>query len=359
MARFGGRVSAALPTLAWRYWRAEHRLGLPLQVGFAVNNTCNTFCEMCNVWQMKPKSQLSIEEMQRIFGSPLFKHCATISLTGGEPSMRKDFAQLPEALAAVMPGLRQVNLTSNGYATQAIVSGMESFLPKLQARGVSFGVNLSMDGVGEVHNTVRNNPKAWDNLDTTVRALVALRQRLPFNLVLACTFTHSNVESAQGVLAYAKSHGVYVVFRRAFTIGRIENEGIFKSIEPSKAQDAKLVEFVRHLQETYERSHSRSLYYGMLLGMMAGAERDIPCLYRKAGLFVDHLGDLYVCTVASKRLGNGLETDPEELYFGSREYRDEMAAGPCRKCSHDVTLFTPLLHQITDRVKAAVTKVKR
>lgn len=349
----------ALPVVAWRYWRADHRLGLPLQVGFAVNNTCNTFCEMCNVWQMKPKSQLSLDDIGRIFGSSLFRHCATISLTGGEPSMRRDFAELPGALAAVMPALRQVNLTSNGYATDAIVGGIERFVPALRAKDISFGVNLSMDGVGDVHNTVRNNPKAWDNLDATVRALMDLRKRLPFNLVLACTFTHSNVEDARRVLEYAKSHGVYVIFRRAFTINRIENENIFKGIEPSAAQDVLLKDFLRHVRQDYDRSHARSLYYEMLLQMMDGAERPLPCLYRKAGLFVDHVGDFFVCTVASKKLGNGLETDPETLYFGSAGYRNEMAAGPCRSCSHDVTLYTPLLHQIADRVKSAVTKVKR
>jgi MoaA/NifB/PqqE/SkfB family radical SAM enzyme len=349
----------ALPIVAWRYWRANHRLGLPLQVGFAVNNTCNTFCEMCNVWLMKPKSQLSVDEMQRIFGNALFRHCATISLTGGEPSMRRDFAQLPGALAEVMPALRQVNLTSNGFATDAIVGGIEHFVPQLRDRGISFGVNLSMDGVGDVHNTVRNNSKAWDNLDATVRALVALRRQLPFNLVLACTFTHSNVENARAVLDYAKSQDVYVIFRRAVGINRIENESIIGNVVPSAAQSTMLSQFVRHLRSEYDRSHARSLYYGMMLEMMGGAERSIPCLYRKAGLFVDHVGDFFVCTVASKRLGNGLESDPEQLYFGSAAYRDEMAAGPCRSCSHDVTLYTPLLHQITDRVKAAVTKVKR
>ncbi len=349
----------ALPIVAWRYWRADHRLGPPLQVGFAVNNTCNTFCEMCNVWQMKPKSQLSLDEIRHIFGSSLFRHCATISLTGGEPSMRRDFAELPPTLAEVMPALRQVNLTSNGFATDAIVGGIERFVPQLRARSISFGVNLSMDGVGEVHNTVRNNPKAWANLDATVRGLVELRRRVPFNLVLACTFTHSNVENARAVLDYAKSHGVYVIFRRAVSINRIENAEIIGNVQPSAEQTKVLADFLRHVQREYDRSHARSLYYGMMQEMMGGAERSIPCLYRKAGLFVDHVGDFFVCTVASKRLGNGLETDSEQLYFGSAEYRNEMAAGPCRSCSHDVTLYTPLLHQITDRVKAAVTKVKR
>lgn len=348
-----------LPVVAWRYWRANHRLGLPLQVGFAVNNTCNTFCEMCNIWQTKPKHALSLDEIARVFGNSLFRHCATISLTGGEPSMRKDFAELPPLLAGVMPALRQVNLTSNGYATERIVSGIEAFVPALRERGIQFSVNLSMDGVGDVHNAVRNNPKAFANLDATVRALVALRRRIPFNLVLACTFTHTNVDDAENVLAYARAHGVYAIFRRAFTINRIANREIYPDIAPTPEQDVKLRRFFHRVREEYDRSHARRLYYDMLLGMMEGGERSIPCLYRKAGLFIDHTGDMFVCTVFSRKLGNALEGDPERMYFDSAGHREELACGDCRGCSHDVTLYTPLAEQVTDRVVSAITRVKR
>lgn len=349
----------ALPVVAWRYWRAGQRLGPPLQVGFAVNNTCNTFCEMCNIWQLKPKRELSLDEIRRVFGNRLFRHCATISLTGGEPLMRRDFAELPPLLADAMPALRQVNLTSNGYATERILPAFEHFLPMLARRGIGFSVNLSMDGVGEVHNRVRNNPKAFEKLDATVTALQELKKRLPFNLVLACTFTRNNVHDAEQVLRYAEARGIYVIFRRAFTIDRIENQDIYADIEPTPEQDERLKAFLRDIRQRYDRSHARGLYYDMLLRMLDGGERDVPCLYRKAGLFVDHVGDMYVCTVFSRRLGSAVDEDPEEVYERSREHREELACGDCKRCSHDVSLYTPFVDQVADRLRAAVTKVRR
>jgi MoaA/NifB/PqqE/SkfB family radical SAM enzyme len=348
-----------LPVLAWRYWRADRRLGLPLQVGFAVNNTCNTFCEMCNVWQEKPKQALSQHEIRRIFGHQLFRHCATVSLTGGEPSMRKDFAELPLLLAEGMPALRQVNLTSNGYSTDAIADGIASFVPALASRGIGFSVNLSMDGVGDTHNIVRQNPRAWERLDATVRRLVELRRHVRFNLVLACTFTHSNVQDARRVLEYARAQNVYVIFRRAFTIDRIANRGIYRDIEPTPKQDAEIKAFLQTVRSDYDGSSARGLYYDMLLGMLNGADRSIPCLYRKAGLFVDHRGDFYVCTVFSKRIGNGLMEDPLDIYLRSASHRDELAARACAKCLHDVTLYSPIKDQIVDRIRSAITKVRR
>ena len=348
-----------LVTTAWRYARAQNRLGPPLQVGFAVNNTCNTFCEMCTIWKGMPKEALDLDQIRHIFGHRLFRHCATISLTGGEPSLRRDFAELPPLLAEVMPALRQINLTSNGFATDRIVSALETFLPVLAKRGIAFGVNLSIDGVGPVHDQVRNNPKAWERLDATVKALASLRRRLPFNLVLACTFTRSNVQDAENVLEYARAQGIYIVFRRAFAIARIGSVEGYETFAPTAEQDEQLEGFFAQLREGYDRSHARSLYYDMLLRMMEGGERTIPCLYRKAGLFVDHRGDLFVCTVASRRLGSALTEDPEKLYMESAGHRDELACGACRGCSHDVSLYTPLVDQVRDRIKSSITRVRR
>jgi MoaA/NifB/PqqE/SkfB family radical SAM enzyme len=314
---------------------------------------------MCNIWRMQPKRSLDIEQIRSVFGNRLFRHTSTISLTGGEPSMRRDLAAIPPALAEVMPALRQINLTSNGYATDHLAASMERFLPQLQRKRIRFSINLSIDGVGEVHNLVRNTARAWKNLDATVLTLKTLQRRLPFNLVLACTFTHNNVEDAENILDYAREHGIYIVFRRAFTIDRIANREDYSAFAPSSAQDVKLRKFFGRIRESYDRSHSRSLYYDLLLKMMAGGERSIPCLYRKAGLFIDHVGNMFVCTVFSRRIGNVLEDDPETLYLASASHREELACGDCRGCSHDVTLYVPVLDQVIDRLRSSVTKVRR
>ncbi|MCH9648538.1 MAG: radical SAM protein [Deltaproteobacteria bacterium] len=348
-----------LALTGFRYWRADRKLGLPLQVGFAVNNSCNTFCEMCNIWKVKPKRKLSIDQMRQVFGHRLFRHCITISLTGGEPTLRNDFSQIPVALADVMPSLSQINLTSNGFSTDKIVADLESFLPELRSRGVGFSVNLSMDGVGEVHNSIRGNDRAFERLEQTVERLQDLRRRLPFHLVLATTLTRNNLSDAMNVLGWAKERDLYVIFRNASAINRTHNSDDFESfaLQPKEMEAAQ--SFYQHLLEKYDRSRARSTYYRMLLEMMQGARRSIPCLYRKAGLFVDHRGDMYVCTVHSRKVGNALEEDPEEVFFGSADHRTELACGDCRKCSHDVSLFLSPLSQVVDRARSMLTQIRR
>lgn len=342
-----------------RYWRAGHRLGLPLQVGFAVNNICNTFCQMCNIWKMKPKSQLALADIGKLFGNPLFQNCVTASLTGGEPTMRADFGEVPIKLAEVMPSLGRVALTSNGYATQKIVEQFSTFLPVLAERGISFSANFSIDGVGEVHNRIRNNKRAWGHLVDTLDELAALQDTYNFNMVLACTLSRENASDAPNVLDFAKRRGLYVIFRNATTIARIGNREDYGSFALGADQLEELKRFYTSLLADYDRSHARRRYYSMLLSMMDAADRSVPCLYRKAGLFVDHLGDMYVCTVFSEKLGNALERDPLEIYLGSEEHRQELGSGACAGCSHDVSLYLPTRSQAWDRARSAVTKVQR
>lgn len=344
---------------AWRYARAGRTLDLPLQAGFAVNNTCNTFCTMCNVWRERPKAKLSLEEIRRIFTSSLFARCATLSMTGGEPTMREDFSELPIVLAECMPSLTNLAVTTNGYATEKIVSDFSSFLPLLRKKSIAFSVNVSIDGVGETHDLVRGNERAFEHLDATIDSLNTLRKKHPFNLVLACTLSRLNASCAPGVLEYARSKGLYIIFRNAFTINRIDNLHTREQYVLTEEQLLWLKEFYRKTLLPYDRSHSRSRYYRMLLRMMDGGERDIPCLYRRAGLFVDHRGDMYVCTVFSERIGNALEGDPVRTYLESRRHREELACSDCRRCSHDVTLFPSVVSQAWDRLRSRITGVRR
>lgn len=344
---------------AWRYRSAATKLGLPLQVGFAVNNTCNTFCQMCNVWKMKPKTGLALHQIAEVFGGSLFAKCRTVSVTGGEPTVRPDFGQIPGLLADVMPALAQVNLTSNGYATERIVASFEEFLPRLASKAIGFSVNLSIDGVGAVHNDIRGRNDAWPRLEQTLGELEKLRAILPFNLVLACTLSANNFSDARNVLEYGRRRGIYTIFRRAVSIERIENTQDFESFALTNDKNQELIEFLTETVQPYDRSYARSRYYKMLVAMLNGAERSIPCLYRKAGLFVDHKGDMFVCSVVSRPIGNALTDDAEAAYQASQATRDWLACGACKSCSHDVSLYLPFVGQVWHRVRANRTGIKR
>ena len=72
------------------------RLEFPFKLTFCLTFWCNYRCETCNIWKMKPRDELRLEEIREFFKrSPGF---SWVDLTGGEVWLRKDFVDICEAL---------------------------------------------------------------------------------------------------------------------------------------------------------------------------------------------------------------------------------------------------------------------
>ena len=82
----------------------------------SVTDRCNLRCSYCMPLEVtfKPREELlTFEEIARVAGVAAGLGIRTIRLTGGEPLLRRDLAQLVRQLVAV-PGITEVALTTNG-----------------------------------------------------------------------------------------------------------------------------------------------------------------------------------------------------------------------------------------------------
>ena len=85
----------------------------------SVTDVCNFKCTYCLPDGYKPSGKknssfLSLPEIYRV--TKAFADCGTskVRITGGEPSLRKDFTQIIETVANI-PGINQIATTTNGY----------------------------------------------------------------------------------------------------------------------------------------------------------------------------------------------------------------------------------------------------
>lgn len=116
-----------------RYQREIHYLRL------SVTDLCNLRCRYCmpdGVEKLEREAVLSHEEFLRL--AALFAQCGidTVRVTGGEPLVRKNVAQLVAGLKAT-PGIRRVTLTTNAVL-------LAEQLPALLDAGLD-SVNISLD----------------------------------------------------------------------------------------------------------------------------------------------------------------------------------------------------------------------
>ena len=105
----------------------------------SVTALCNLRCRYCmpdGVEKLEREAVLTYEEFLRL--AALFAQCGidTVRVTGGEPLVRKNVAQLVAGLKAI-PGIRKVTMTTNGIL-------LAQQLPALLAAGLD-SVNISLD----------------------------------------------------------------------------------------------------------------------------------------------------------------------------------------------------------------------
>ncbi|MFT7001684.1 MAG: molybdenum cofactor biosynthesis protein A [Spirosomataceae bacterium] len=108
----------------------------------AVTDRCNLRCFYCMPHEgidFLPKSHLlSYEEMLRMVRILAEEGVNKVRITGGEPFVRRGMMEFLEDLTNV-PGIEQVNITTNGVLTSALV-------PDLKRIGIH-SINLSLDSL--------------------------------------------------------------------------------------------------------------------------------------------------------------------------------------------------------------------
>jgi GTP 3',8-cyclase len=116
MLRTADRIDSAAPTAGPALRDGYGRRFAYLRL--SVTDRCNFRCAYClpNGYQKVPgaPSELTLAEMTRLVRGFAALGVTKLRLTGGEPTVRADFAESIAAMAAV-PGITRLAMTTNGY----------------------------------------------------------------------------------------------------------------------------------------------------------------------------------------------------------------------------------------------------
>lgn len=127
-----------------RYIRTAH---------WSVTGYCNYRCKHCYMSAPDAKyGELSHEQIMAIASQLIECGVMEVSLTGGEPLVRKDFMDIVDALLA--GGITITTIYSNGKLVT------DQLLDQLEVRGIHPEFNMSFDGVDGWHDWLRGIPGA-------------------------------------------------------------------------------------------------------------------------------------------------------------------------------------------------------
>jgi MoaA/NifB/PqqE/SkfB family radical SAM enzyme len=282
---------------------------------------------MCDSWRMKPGSELTPAQVGQVFAKlgPL----DVVRLSGGEPFLREDFAEVAQAVvASSSPAC--LHITSNGSFPDRIVQFAEQFQAASRLHFM-----ISFDGLEAEHDANRGEDVTFALAEETVRRLIDLRFRrrlgvsinhtvisarsLEDHVRLAEKFARYGVD-VQAVLAYADSamYGLKRFGKKAHDL--IPANGY--PLHPNLA-GADVVSFVRLLlrrlsycRDPLLRIGKRYYLRGLLarLRQQANPQPHPPCTALRSHVRILPDGSVPVCQFNTEKVGNLLHQSLEEVW---------------------------------------------
>ncbi len=304
----------------------------PTTINLMANDICNSKCEMCNIWKNEPEKTLSCDELRGILSDSLFDNLTHVGITGGEPSLNTNLADLVSVIVEKR-SVVGVSVITNAVALSSVISRIDQCAQVCKAANKHFSVMVSIDGVGEVHNRVRGKSHNFSN---AIQAFEHFKSQ-GYETSFGSTITKTNCMQADAFLDYAIEHNMYGRFRVAENINRLYNESCSNVIRNfSEIEKYNLALFFFRVAASFEPSGLyRDTYKNIRNMLFYDAKRSVQCPYQTNAVVLNSDGSLLYCSPKSPEIGNALELSAKDIYISNVDIRKKIISNHCDNCIHD------------------------
>lgn len=260
---------------------------LPKEVCIILTYRCNAKCNMCNVWHNPTKQQeeITAKDIERIPSGLRF-----INITGGEPFIRQDIAEIIEVLRSKTG---RIVISTNGFFTERIVKLCEKY-PDL-------GIRISIEGLQKANDTIRGIP---DGFDRGLRTLLKLRRMGVKDIGFAMTVQDMNCKDLLPL--YELSNALNYEFATA----TLHNSHYFHKLDNCIGNKEMVCgEFSKLIVELLKSKSTKKWFrayfnYG-LMNYIYGGKRFLPCEMGTESCFLDPSGDVLACNGMDVKISMG------------------------------------------------------
>jgi MoaA/NifB/PqqE/SkfB family radical SAM enzyme len=298
-------------------------MAYPIDAVIAVTYKCQARCNMCSIWQIKEHFDVPPEVYRKLPDTLM-----DVNLSGGEPYLRKDLAEIVRVVHERLPRARIV-VSSNGFLGKALVGRaleLREIFPKI-------GFGFSIDGVGDKHDEIRGIPGGFEKTISVVRDL---KNGGVKNIRIAYTLTTQNADHMIKVYDLAKELGVQftmsVSHDSEFFFGEHGTTIVTDSTRPVE-NDKLRDDFTRIITGELGSSHWKRWgrafgIYGMYRLVTDGQ----PLFYSRPGVdyfYLDPRGNVYPSVLHNYIMGNIARDDFATVW------NSPMADEARRKCREE------------------------
>lgn len=339
--------------------------GMPLVLTFSVTNRCNSRCKTCNIWKNpnRANEELKLEEIEKIFKS--IGKLYFLNLSGGEPFLRKDIVDIISfGQRYSSPNL--VHIPSNGLLTDLIEKRVKEILDVIP-KTTFLTIKLSLDGIGDSHDTIRGIPGNFSKTMETYARLDNIRkEHANFHLGFNTITSKFNLEHLDEIIEFTRSKNPdsYVT---EVAENRSELFNTADDITPDAEAYKKLILSFRESTKQNLKGRrsiskyteaSRLVYYDYVVRILAEKRQVLPCYAGLSNAHLNPFGEVWPCCILaySQTMGNVLEFDCnfKELWNSpkAKEARKYIKSGKCY-CPMANQSYSNMLCSVTAMAKVA------
>ena len=361
-----GPIQRPLAQAATKYYEHKiNRLQTPLVLHFFITNRCNAKCGHCFYGDELNQVgyEMSLEEVERVARS--LKHrLNSLLLTGGEPTLRKDLVDICVAFWKLNRA-KTVTIPSNGLRPNENVRVVQEILQKTKMRVT---MPISLDGIKEVHDTMRRVPGIFEKTIETARKLKEISHpRL--NVFFVTSVSEFNYKQIPELMEYVQTnfdivHKFQYVRGTGSTVFYLDKQ-YTNSFDPMEGFGLPPMDKLEDL-DAFINSKARKddisqkmnkIERAMTLSILKNKKRIARCLagYVEGVLFPN--GDVSLCEL-SKPVGNlkDFDFDFSRLWNSPKANEMRKPLSHC-VCTHSCNLFNAVSYNPTKALEVMAGKV--
>lgn len=306
----------------------------PTRLVLDVTRRCNLRCSMCRTWEHPRRDELSADEIGDIMAQ--LPGLYWLDVTGGEPFLRKDVAQIFDQILRNAPALNVLHFPTNGWFGDRIVATVREIVERRPE--IQLIVTVSIDGPEQVHDRIRGIPGSFSR---ALQTFGRLREMDGVDVYVGTTVQSDNSDALEelGVVLKAEFPDFAAT---EWHWNRLQISGHFFNNEQEAGRQPERSGAVgEHIRR---RGLPRGLVDLMELVFLVnlefvqrGEQAGMDCQALRSTAFVSPEGELFPCHVYDRPLGSLREHTFAELWASRAvaDAREDIQALRCGGC------FTP------------------
>ena len=291
------------------FYKLFYKIGLPkilpMNYTISLTYTCNSKCSTCNVYNRKAK-ELTFDEYKKIFKS-FGKSPYWVTFSGGEPFLKKKIVNIINLFYDICQP-KIINIPTNGILTERIIKDVKQITEHCKKSQII--INLSIDGINQQHDSIRNVPGNYDKVLKTFNELKQLKAK-NLSLGIHTVISKFNVDSFASIANTLMNLGPdqYIT---EIAEQRNELQTMNSNITPNLINYKSAVDFLIHRIKNTNISKQmnritqafRIEYYSLVKQILRDKKQIIPCYAGITSVQISPDGDVWTCCIKANPVGN-------------------------------------------------------